>query len=126
MEKGKLIQNKVHLEEHEYETVKCLLDQGYDIELIPPSKIKGLRMPDLTMLGVPWEMKSPVSTGKHTIKNFVQSASHQSENIIIDLRRYKADEEIAVKDIERYFNLSKRLRRAKIILKSEEMLDFSK
>lgn len=40
MEKGKLKQNGVHLEEHEYNTVKYLLESGYDVELIPPSKIK--------------------------------------------------------------------------------------
>ena len=45
MEKGKLKQNGVHLEEHEYNTVKYLLESGYDVELIPPSKIKHLQMP---------------------------------------------------------------------------------
>ena len=56
MEKGILKQNGVHLEDHEYETVKLFLDLGYDIELIPPSKIKGLQMPDLMLQGIPWEM----------------------------------------------------------------------
>jgi len=45
MEKGKLKQNGVHLEEHEYNTVKYLLESGYDVELIPPSKIKHPQMP---------------------------------------------------------------------------------
>ena len=89
MKKGILIQNKVHLKEHEYKTVKLLLENGYDIELIPPSVIKGLRMPDIMMKGVAWEIKSPEGNGKNTIKNTAQNASHQSENIIIDLRRTK-------------------------------------
>jgi hypothetical protein len=46
MNKGKLIQNGVHLQEHEYATVKFFLELGYDIELIPPSQIKSLHSPD--------------------------------------------------------------------------------
>ena len=123
MKKGILIQNKVHLKEHEYNTVKLVLENGYDIELIPPSAIKGLRMPDIMMKGVPWEIKSPEGNGKNTIKNTVQNASHQSENIIIDLRRTKISQEQALKEIERYFRLSKRLRRIIIITKDEIILD---
>ncbi|MBQ8084490.1 MAG: hypothetical protein IJ232_00105 [Lachnospiraceae bacterium] len=56
-------------------------------------------------------------------KNTVQNASHQSENIIIDLRRTKISQEQALKEIERYFRLSKRLRRIIIITKDEIILD---
>ena len=126
MGKGKLTQNKVHLEEHEYKTVKFLLEQGYDIELIPPSQIKNLRMPDIMLQGAAWEMKSPVGSGKYTIKNIIQSASHQAENIVVDLRRSKMDEKQAIQEIRRYFDFSKRIRKIIIITKSEEMIDFSK
>ena len=59
MEKGKLTQNGVHLEDHEYATVKLFLESGYDIELIPPVKIKNVHTPGFTMQGKAWEMKSP-------------------------------------------------------------------
>lgn len=55
MKNGTLKQNGVHLEKHEYLTVKLLLSLGYDIELIPKSEIKGLQMPDLMLQGKPWE-----------------------------------------------------------------------
>ncbi|MBR1479024.1 MAG: hypothetical protein IJ608_13855 [Lachnospiraceae bacterium] len=128
MEKGKgnLTQNGVHLKAHEYETVKILLENGFDVELIPVSEIKGLRMPDIMMQGIPWEMKSPQGDGKKTIKNTVQNASHQSESIIIDLRRCKIPEDKALKEIDRYFKLSRRLKRLKIITKDEKVLDFRK
>ncbi len=126
MTKGKLKQNGVHLEEHEYKTVKLLLEQGYDVELIPPSRIKNLRMPDITLQGLAWEMKAPTGEGKKTIKNIVQNASHQAENIIIDLRRIKLAEEQAIKEIRHYYELSRRIRRLKIITKDEKILDFSK
>ena len=126
MEKGKLKQNGVHLEEHEYNTVKYLLESGYDVELIPPSKIKHLQMPDIILQGVPWEMKSPVEAGKYTIKNIVQNASHQSVNIIIYLRRCKMMDDEGIRKIRHYFDLSKRIRRVKIITKTAEIIDFSK
>ena len=44
MGKGKLKQNGVHLMKHEYDTVSVLLENGYDITLIPPSMIKGVKM----------------------------------------------------------------------------------
>ena len=126
MKKGNLTQNGVHLKEHEYQTVKLLLENGYDVELVPTSAIKGLKMPDLMLQGIPWEMKSPEGDGKRTIKNTVQNASHQSENIIIDLQRCKIPEDRALKEIDRYFRLSRRLKRLKVITKDKKILDFSK
>ena len=106
MDKGKLTQNGVHLKEHEYRTVKTFLENGYDIELIPTHEIKGLRMPDIMLLGLPWEMKAPQGEGKNLFKNTVQNASHQAQNIIIDLRRCKANEERALKELRQYFTFS--------------------
>ena len=80
MPKGILIQNGVHLEKHEYETVKILLNHGFNIELIPPSRIKNLRMP----------------------------------------------EENAMKEIERYFTFSKRIKHIMIIQKSQIIIDMIK
>ncbi|MBR0093466.1 MAG: hypothetical protein IJP92_17405 [Lachnospiraceae bacterium] len=126
MGKGTLKQNGVHLKEHEYKTVKVFLEQGYDVELIPASQIKGFHAPDIMLQGVPWEMKAPQGSGKNTIKNTVQNASHQSENIILDLRRCKLPQDKAAKEAEQKFMLSKRLRRLKIVLDGEKILDFSK
>ena len=126
MNKGKLIQNGVHLQEHEYQTVKLLLDRGYDIELIPPSQIKGLTMPDIMMNGVAWEIKAPTGNGKYTLKHILQKAKHQSNSIIIDLRRCKLNDSQTIEDLKNHYKLSKRIRRMIIITKSSELLDFSK
>ena len=126
MEKGKLIQNGVHLKAHEYKTVKLFLEQGYNIELIPPSTIKGVRMPDIVMQGVPWEMKSPEGSGKYTLKNAIQNASHQSQNIIIDLRNSPIQDPVAIRKLQHYFYLSRRLKRMIVISKKSEILDYIK
>ena len=126
MEKGKLTQNGVHLQEHEYATVKTLLENGYNVELIPPSRINGLRMPDIMLQGTPWEMKAPQGGGKCTILNTLQSAVNQSRNLIVDLRRCKLTDEQAIKELKYHFQHSKRVRRMKIITKDAKILDFGK
>ena len=83
-------------------------------------------MPDIMIQGIPWEMKSPEGNGKRTIKNTIQSASHQSVNIIIDLRRCPIEDQQAIKELQSYFSKSKRLRRMKIIDKDMNVLDFHK
>ena len=126
MKKGKLKQNGVHLQDHEYNTVRFLLENGYDVELIPPSQINKLRQPDIMMGGVAWEIKAPIGTGRKNIENILQSASGQSRNIIIDLFRSKMSEDDAIKGYEQFFNQSKRIKRMIIIKKNREILDFSR
>ena len=113
MAKGILKKNGVHLQRHEYETVQILIENGFDIELIPgPSvSIKGLQIPDIMINGMPWEIKAPEGGVKHTIKHNIQNAAHQSENVIIDLLRCKVEEDRALKEIQYHFNLSKRIKR---------------
>ena len=57
MKTGILKTNGVHLQPHEFHTVRLLLDNGYDVELVPTAHIKGLQMPDIMLNGVPWEIK---------------------------------------------------------------------
>lgn len=126
MSKGKLTQNGVHLREHEWNTVKLLLENGEDVELIPPSQIQGLTMPDIMLHGVPWEIKSPNGRSKNNIKHIIQKAKHQSDSIIIDLRRSTFEEEYAINELKKHFLLSKRLRRMKIVRKNSIIIDFNK
>lgn len=70
--------------------------------------------------------KSPTGSGKNVIRHTVQHASHQSNSIIIDLRRCKMPEEKAIKEIENHFTLSKRIIRIKIITKDRKILDYLK
>ncbi len=126
MENKSFKNNGVHLQEHEFKTVKILLSQGHNIELIPPSRIKGMRTPDMVMDGKMWEMKSPEGNSKRTIMNTIQNASHQAVNIIIDLQRCKLEESKALEEIKHHFSLSKRIRKIKIITKNQEIIDLNK
>ena len=124
--RGKLIHNDVHLEEHEWKTVKTLLDKGYNIELVKPSEIKGYHLADIIIDNVYWEIKSPQGKGKNTIKHNLQNADKQSENVIIDLHRCGLEDEVAIGRIKHEFARLKSLRKLKIITKNKEILEISK
>ena len=126
MKRGKLIDNHVHLQDHEWKTVDTLLDKGNDIELIPAAKSKNHRKPDILMGGIRWEIKAPKGDGKRNAQNKIQDAVGQSPYIIIDLFRCKMAEPRALRDFEREFRLSKPAKRLMIIKKNREILDFSK
>jgi hypothetical protein len=124
--KGKIIPNGVVLEPHELATVVFFTELGHDVELIPRSNIEGLHLPDVIMDDLKWELKAPKGEGKWVIKNTLKKAQHQSENVIVDLRRVKIPQEKCITSIEREFKHSKRLKRIIIITKSRHMLEFSK
>ena len=109
-----------------YATVLLLTEKGFDVELIPKSNVEGVHNPDIRMQGLLWEIKSPVGSGKYVLKNILHKASHQSENVIIDLRRCKLPNDKCVNELEFHFSHISRLRRMKIITKSKNLLDFSK
>lgn len=123
MKKGKIIPNGVSLERHESETVVFFTELGYEVELIPPARVSGTKSPDFIMDLLAWEMKSPQSNGSRTIEHAVRSASQQSENIIIDLRRSKLDTDRAIAQIQ--FHSSKRtnIKRLIAITKNGTRLD---
>ena len=125
MAKGRLKDNGVHLQPHEYHSIKLLLDLGHNIELIPESDIKGMKMPDILMDGIPWEIKAPQGDSRKTIKHNIQNAAHQSENVIIDLCRCKQSEMLSLREIKRQFELTKSIKRMKVVKKSEEIIDFN-
>lgn len=126
MKQGKIIPNGVVLLTHENATVVFLTEQGFDIELLRPIQRRGARTPDIRMLGVEWEMKSPKSNGKYTIEHSFRSALKQSPNIIFDIRGSKIPQQKFITEIERRFNDFKKVKRVMIITKRRELLDFNK
>jgi hypothetical protein len=103
-----------------------LTEQGYDVELMPPVQRKGARTPDLRMLDLEWEMKSPKSNGKYTLEHSFRSALRQSPNIIFDIRGSKMSQQKCISEIERRFNNFKKVNRVMIVTKDRKIPDFKK
>lgn len=126
MQQGIIIDNGVHLQAHEYHTVEILRQNGYDVELVPSSQIEGFHLPDIIINNIPWELKAPEGNGRNTIRHNIQNALRQSPNIIIDLFRCKLNEDVAIKEIKRQFNINKAIKRVTIIKKNQNTIDLSK
>ena len=124
--KGKFIQNGLYVQEHEWQTIKVLLQSGMNVELIRASQNKGDRTPDIYINKVPWEIKAPIGKGKNTIKHNLQYAEKQSPNVIIDLIRCGLPEEQAISKIKYEFSKLKSIKQLKIITKSRKILDISR
>ncbi len=126
MKTGKITPNGVSLEKHEYNTVLFLTEQGYNVELIPKSNKQGEHTPDIKMNKLLWEMKAPKGQGKYLIQNTLHKAACQSENVILDLHRIKIHQSVCLAKIRKEFELSRRLRRVKVITKTRRIVDFVK
>ena len=124
--KGKITPNGVVLKTHENATAVFLTEQGFDIELIPASNIKGVHTPDIKMNDIKWEMKAPTGEGKYLMANTIQKAVKQSQNVIVDLRRTKRHQTKCLRELEKEFNRSGSLKRLKVITKNGKTIDFEK
>lgn len=121
---GKITPNGILPEKHELDTLLVFTELGYDVELVPISLTPHAKSPDAVIGGKTWEMKSPIGHSKNTLEHCFKKAARQSENIIIDLRRTKIDDQIAISQLKNQFYHSKRVKHMKIISQKGEILDF--
>ncbi len=72
----RLKQNGVHLTDHEWATVKLLLDADSKrtVELIPPMGGDKVHTPDIETDSIIWEIKAPEGGGKNTIRHNLERA----------------------------------------------------
>ncbi|MDO4612201.1 MAG: hypothetical protein Q4B29_01950 [Candidatus Saccharibacteria bacterium] len=83
-----------------------------------------LKTPDLRIKDQYWELKSPISNGKKTIENCLRAAAEQSQNVVLDLRRFPADYRIAINKTRYFLKCTpNKIKRIIFITKSNEILD---
>ena len=91
-----------------------------DVKFIKRSSGK---TPDFLIKGVYWELKSPTGSGKHNIQHNIQDAAEQSRNVIIDGRRSKLHPVKLRNEVQRQFELIKKVRRLILITKSGKTIE---
>ena len=123
---GKLNKNKVVPKPNEEFTLNYLLLFGFNIELIRPTSTQKVKNPDVLIMGTIWEIKTPTSSSKNTIKNRFREASNQAAKVIFDLRKVKKDADKVEKQLLELFRGNGTVRRMMIIQKSGTLLDFIK
>ena len=123
---GRVIKNGVITEPHEDSTILYLTQFGIDVELLKPKNTPKIKNADIFIMGSVWEMKSPTSFKKSTIKENFRKASSQADRIIFDLRRVKKHADEVEKYILSLFRGKGEIRKLIIITKDGRLLAYSK
>ena len=89
-EVGYIRKNGAITEPHEDSTFVFLAQFGFDIECIIKNHTPKTHNADISMMGTIWEVKSPESSNKKTLKKRIHTASTQSSHVVFDLRRVRA------------------------------------
>lgn len=109
---------------HEWDTINLLLANGYDIQMLPESRISGVHTPDIRMMNLCWEMKSPKSDSSDIIRNTLRDAVKQSSNIIIDLRRTKRHDLRCLYEIKKWYTGRNTTKNIWVISKQGKIIKF--
>lgn len=82
-----------------------------------------LRTADIKINGIFWEIKSPIGNGRRTIQNNLRTASRQSPNVIIDLRRCKMPVTKSLAHINYVLRINHSIKHLLVITKDEKVID---
>ena len=124
--RGKINKNGIKPEPCEKFTLNYLILFGFNIELIKPVGVKGTNNPDVLIFGTIWEIKTPTSHNKNTIKMRFRHASNQAQKVIFDLRGIEKHADEVEKQIIELFKGDGNVRRMMLIAKSGKIFDISK
>ena len=119
LEKAKQRGNRVRM------AVAVLVAKGYDVVFIAPTRLEAQKTPDIEMLGLRWEMKTPMGKSKTTIFNAMKRGAKQSKYLVIDLRRTSIRQEQALKDIKISMQKTASIQRVIVIDKQSNIIDIS-
>ena len=123
---GRVIKNGVKTEVNEDSTILYLTQFGFDVELIKPASTKKSNNPDVLIMGSIWEIKSPESANKNTIKNRFRKGSKQATKIVFDFRNIKKDADKAETQVMDLFKKAGRVRHMMAIKKNGKLFDIIK
>ena len=77
--------------------------------------------PDVEILRIEWEIKSPLGRSKHTIENQLKRASKQSPYVIIDARRCKLHIAKVRNELKYHGAIKKHIERILLITKAGQV-----
>lgn len=111
---------------HELKTYDRLQALGIDVRAnYRDDSIPGKKNPDVTMFGERWEIKSPEGgSEKNTIASQFKRGRKQARHLVIDLRRCRLPDSLAIEQITRRFYGQKKQERLLVIMKNGSGLIF--
>jgi len=78
-----------------------LREAGVDIQRLPVSGLPGVKSADFLINGVPTELKTLEAAGPNTLKNAIEKASAQGEQVLIDARKVDISASSALSQAQR-------------------------
>lgn len=57
------------------------------VKFLKPSRVEGMKTPDILIDEVPWEIKCIEKTGKYTLEHALRTGLKQANNLVVDLRK---------------------------------------
>ena len=112
---------------HEEDVAKILaLHYKTTVEFIMPIDDYKRKTPDIRMLGVEWEIKSPKGKSKLTIGTQISRASKQADNIIIDTRQTKLKYDRIETSVKQEIKKRHNIKKVILINKSKKIIEFIK
>jgi hypothetical protein len=116
-------------EQHEIE-VAWILAQHFDttVEFLLPIDDYKRKTQDIVLLGVEWEMKSPIGNSRrHTIKGQFDRANKQlTRNMVFDGRRTSLPDNFISNAIRRELGIRRRIKRVLFVTKNAEVIEIGK
>lgn len=125
--KGKIvIPATANVWKHELITAQILAQNGYDVTFLPIEAGFSGKSPDVLMMGLKWEIKSPKTSKLSALERNLKKATKQSGNIIIDSRRLDGLHDTTIqKFLVQKFKQQKTIKRLLFINKKREAIDIS-
>ncbi len=123
-ERGKIIPNGAKPEPQEMDTILFYTNLSKRLELIPASHTPKDKRPGFVMDGLEWEAKSPTVNTRKAIERLFYRAASQSSNVIMDLRRLKGSDILAIKQLSTCFWSTRKVRNLHIISKTGKLQKF--
>ena len=112
---------------HEVDAALVLVRHYHtNVEFIIPVDDYKRKTADFEMLGVQWEIKSPVGASKSTIGTQFRRATMQSRNIVLDTRRTKLKYEVIEKQVALEAKQRTNINRIILINKSGKIVEIKK
>jgi hypothetical protein len=111
-------------EPHEVEVAWILARHFNTVtEFLIPVEGYGVKTPDIVLLGLIWEIKSPEGNSKkHTIKGQFKKAKNKKRHMIIDGRRTKLKDSFIIDKIVFELETHRSVKKLLFVTKTEEVL----
>ena len=111
---------------HELNTARALVSAGHTVEFLATKRTKHAKSPDILMMGVQWEMKSPLAGKLSAVERNLKRAYRQSINIVFDsCRMGRLPDKSIQKELLKQFILTKNIKRLIFVNRRREVIDIS-